>query len=77
MTTEEKIRDILDNHISPMLQSHGGSCAFVKFDEPTGTLYVELQGACGTCPYALETLRGTVEQVVMSEVPEVKAVERA
>ena len=84
MTTEEKIKDVLANKVSPALQMHGGDCSFVKYDEPTGTLYVAMQGAyvamqgaCGTCPFALETLRMTVEQAVIAEVPEVKAVERA
>ena len=74
---EEKIKDVLANKVSPALQMHGGDCSFVKYDEPTGTLYVAMQGACGTCPFALETLRMTVEQAIIAEVPEVKAVERA
>lgn len=77
MTTVEKIKDVLDNKVSPALQTHGGYCSFVRYDEPTATLYVAMEGACGTCPFALETLRMTVEQAVISEVPEVKAVERA
>ena len=77
MTTEEKIKDVLANKVSPALQMHGGDCSFVKYDEPTGTLYFAMQGACGTCPFALETLRMTVEQAIIAEVPEVKAVERA
>lgn len=77
MTTEEKIKDVLTNIVSPALQTHGGDCTFVKYDEQSGVLYVAMQGACGTCPFALETLRMTVEQAVMAEVPEVKAVERA
>lgn len=77
MTTEEKIKDVLENQVTPMLASHGGFCTFVRYDEPTATAYVAMEGACGTCPFALETLRMTVEQVVISAVPEVKAVERA
>ena len=76
MTTEEKIKEVLANHVSPALQSHGGDCSFVKYDEPTATLYVAMEGACGSCPFALETLRMTVEQAVIAEGPEVKAVER-
>ncbi|MCD7952130.1 MAG: NifU family protein [Synergistaceae bacterium] len=76
MTTEEKIKEVLANHVSPALQSHGGDCSFVKYDEPIATLYVAMEGACGSCPFALETLRMTVEQAVIAEVPEVKAVER-
>ena len=76
MTTEEKIKEVLANHVSPALQSHGGDCSFVRYDEPSATHYVAMEGACGSCPFALETLRMTVEQAVIAEVPEVKAVER-
>ncbi len=77
MTTEEKIKEVLTSKVSPALQMHGGDCSFVKYDEQSGTAYVEMHGACGSCPFALETLRMTVEQAVIAEVPEVKAVERA
>lgn len=77
MTTQEKIIDVIKTKISPALQSHGGDAAFVSFDDASGTLLVELTGACGTCPYAQETLRMTVESAIKSEVPEVKTVLRA
>ena len=77
MTVEEKIKNALSEHITPILQSHGGDCQFVKFDEETGILYVALVGSCGTCPYAQETLRMTVEQTIINLVPEVREVARA
>lgn len=77
MTIEENIKKVLAEHITPVLQSHGGDCQFVKFDEQTGILYVSLVGACGTCPYAQETLRMTVEQTITNIIPEVKEVARA
>jgi len=77
MTTEEKIKEVLTSKISPALQSHGGDASFVSYDDKTGTLFVSLDGACGTCPFAQETLRMTVEGAIMQEVPEVKAVKRA
>ncbi|MDL2297922.1 NifU family protein [Synergistaceae bacterium OttesenSCG-928-D05] len=77
MTTQEKIQEVITTKISPALQSHGGDVAFVSYDEAAGALIVELTGACGTCPYAQETLRMTVESAIRSEVPEVKSVVRA
>ena len=74
MTTKEKIMQVIETRISPVLQSHGGDVSFVNFDEVSGTLYVELVGACGTWAYAQETLRMTVEGAIKEEVPEVKAV---
>jgi Fe-S cluster biogenesis protein NfuA len=39
-------------------------------------VYVELQGHCGSCPHAMMTLKQGVEQAVIEELPEIKAVER-
>ena len=77
MTTEEKIQKVIEEKITPALQTHGGDVTFENFDEETGILTVSLIGACGTCPYAQETLRMTVEAVIMEDVPEVKEVRRA
>lgn len=77
MTTQEKIIEALNTKVSPALQTHGGDASFVSYDEATGVLTVKLEGSCGTCPFAQETLRMTVEAAVKQEVPEVKSVERA
>lgn len=77
MSTQEKIMEVLTSKISPALQSHGGDVSFISYDEASGTLCVELTGACGTCPYAQETLRMTVEAAVKTDVPEVTSVIRA
>ena len=31
MTTEEKVKEVLANKVSPALQMHGGDCSFVKY----------------------------------------------
>ena len=77
MTTQEKIMEVLNTVVTPALQTHGGDATFVSFDEESGTLCVELVGSCGTCPFAQETLRMTVEAAIKQEVPEVKSVVRA
>jgi len=77
MTTEEKVIEVINTKVSPALQSHGGDVTFVSFDEKSGVLCVDLVGACGTCPFAQETLRMTVEEAIRQEVPEVKSVIRA
>lgn len=77
MTVQEKIMEAIKTKVSPTLQSHGGDVSFIKFDEESGTLYVKLIGSCGSCPYAQETLRMTVETAIKQAVPEVKSVVRA
>ena len=41
-----------------------------------GAVTVALTGACGGCPFAQETLRVQVEQVLRAAIPEVKSVRR-
>lgn len=71
---EEKIREKVDA-LRAMLQQDGGDCEIVKIEGKTVTL--SLKGACGSCPYATETLKGYVEENLRAQVdPEIK-VERA
>ena len=76
MSTVEAIQKTIEEEIRPALQSHGGDIEYVGFEEETGQLVVRLQGACGTCPFAQETLRVQVESVIKSIVPAVKSVVR-
>lgn len=70
--TEEQIIKILDK-IRPYLNQDGGDVKFVKFEE--GICYVSLQGACAGCIFSDMTLQNTVEEMIVSEVPEVVKVE--
>ncbi|MCX7828930.1 MAG: NifU family protein [Thermanaerothrix sp.] len=76
MSVEEGIRKLIDEEIRPALQSHGGDIEFLGFDEADKVVRVSLTGACGTCPFAQETLRVQVEQVIKRSFPDVAAVKR-
>lgn len=69
----EKIIEIL-NKIRPYLNQDGGDVTFVKFED--GICYVKLEGACSGCFYADETIHNNVEEILVSEIPEVIKVER-
>lgn len=71
---EIKVKEVL-NKIRPYLQNDGGDLRFVELTDDK-VVYVELQGHCGTCPHAMMTLKQGVEQAVIEELPEIKAVER-
>ncbi|HBN05987.1 MAG: NifU family protein [Bacteroidetes bacterium] len=71
---EIKVKEVL-NKIRPYLQNDGGDLRFVELTDDK-VVYVELQGHCGSCPHAMMTLKQGVEQAVMEELPEIKAVER-
>ncbi len=60
--------------IRPALQADGGDIVFKRLDDD-GVVWVELVGACGTCPVSTMTLKAGVERIIMDRVPGVTAVE--
>ncbi len=70
-TVEDKVIESLKK-IRPHLQGDGGDVEFVS--EKDGVVRVRLTGACGGCPMATMTLKNVVEQMIKSDVPEVKEV---
>lgn len=74
-TDEEIIKQInglIEARIKPAIQQDGGDIVFHGFDK--GIVYVELQGNCVGCAYALVTLKEGVEKLLRSYIPEVKEV---
>jgi len=76
LKTEKKIKETIDSMIRPALQSHGGDIDYIGFDSGNGVVTVKLTGACGSCPFAQETLRAQVEAVLKKEIPEISRVTR-
>lgn len=72
--TETKIISLLDK-IRPYLVSDGGNVEFVKFED--GIVYVRLLGACDGCPLLDVTLKDGIEELIISEIDEVKEVKLA
>lgn len=60
-------------NIRPYLQADGGDISLVEVS-PDMVVTVRLIGACHGCPFSLQTLKAGVEQSLMKEVPEIKAV---
>lgn len=69
---KEKVQAVLDQ-IRPALQADGGDVELVDVSSD-GVIKVKLTGHCGTCPFALMTLKGGIERVLKQEVPEVTKV---
>lgn len=61
------------NKIRPSLQADGGDVELVGVTEDN-VVKVKLQGACGSCPMALLTLKNSIERVIREEIPEIKEV---
>ncbi len=59
--------------IRPALMADGGNVELVAVED--GIVKVRLQGACGTCPSALMTLKQGREVRVKEDCPEIQEVE--
>jgi Fe-S cluster biogenesis protein NfuA len=69
---KERVEKSLDS-IRPALMADGGNVELVDIED--GIVKVRLQGACGTCPSALMTLKQGIEVRVKEDVPEIQEVE--
>ena len=71
MNVEERINEEIER-LRPYLQNDGGNIEFVKFED--GYVYVKLTGACAGCSLIDVTLKEGIEEILTSEIPEVKGV---
>jgi len=69
---EEKIVEIIDNKVRPVLEEHHGNIEFVKLENLT--VYVKLLGKCSGCPSARSTLEDVVLGRIREEFEEIKDV---
>ncbi|MEM0350878.1 MAG: NifU family protein [Archaeoglobaceae archaeon] len=74
MELKEKVIEIVEKEIKPLLLRDGGSVEVVSVDERSGTVQVKLLGACGTCPMSMITLTAFVERIIRNRIPEIKRV---
>jgi Fe-S cluster biogenesis protein NfuA len=70
---ETKVRNVIEQ-IRPYLQADGGDISFVELTTDN-VVNVELQGACGSCPFSRMTLKNGVEDAMRKALPEIKSVE--
>jgi Fe-S cluster biogenesis protein NfuA len=71
MDVEERIKEEIEK-IRPFLQGDGGDIEFASFED--GIVHVKLSGACAGCSMIDYTLKDGVEEILVNEIPEVKAV---
>lgn len=69
---ERKIIEILDTEIRPAVAMDGGDIIFDRFED--GVLYLQLQGACSSCPSSVMTLKMGIENRLKEDIPELKEV---
>lgn len=61
------------DRIRPVLQKDGGDVELVNVSTD-GVVSVRMQGACGSCPGAMMTIKMVIEKTLKEEVPGVKEV---
>jgi Fe-S cluster biogenesis protein NfuA len=72
VSIEQRVLSALEQ-TRPYLKSHGGNVELESIEED-GTVYLRLQGSCGSCSSSSETLKSTVESAIYDAAPEVKSV---
>jgi Fe-S cluster biogenesis protein NfuA len=72
---EEKVKEVIEKEIQPMLAQHGGGVEVIEVKD--GVVKVRLSGACAGCMGAQMTLKGFVEAKLKERIPEVVRVDAA
>ncbi|GAU24392.1 hypothetical protein TSUD_391010 [Trifolium subterraneum] len=70
--TAQNVETVLDE-IRPYLISDGGNVALQEIDG--NVVRLKLQGACGSCPSSVMTMKMGIERRLMEKIPEIVAVE--
>lgn len=64
----EKIKTLLEDKVRPAVAQDGGDIVFRGYEN--GIVYLEMFGACSSCPSSTATLKIGVETMLRNELPE-------
>ena len=68
----EKIQQILEEKVNPILAGHFGGAQLVSFENKVAK--VRMTGACASCPSAQMTIENVVKEIVMGNCEDVSDV---
>ena len=71
---DQKIVDLINEYIQPAVEQDGGAIHFQSFDTVSGQVTVILKGSCSGCPSSTATLKGGVENLLKTHIPEITEV---
>ena len=71
---DQKIVDLINEYIQPAVEQDGGAIHFQSFDTDSGKVTVILKGSCSGCPSSTATLKGGVENLLKTHIPEITEV---
>lgn len=69
---DHAIQELLAEYVNPAVESDGGSIIYKGFKD--GTVSVVMRGSCAGCPSSSATLKGGIENLLKTHLPEVKEV---
>jgi Fe-S cluster biogenesis protein NfuA len=69
---DDAIRALLDEYVRPAVENDGGAIEFRGFED--GKVTVLMKGSCAGCPSSTATLKGGIENLLKSHLPEVTEV---
>ena len=69
--TEKKIKDLIER-MRPFLINDGGDIEFVEYTD--NVVYIRLKGACQNCSMIDVTLKDGIEEMLVTEIPDIKSV---
>ena len=69
--TEKKIKELIEK-MRPFLINDGGDIEFVEYKD--NIVYIKMKGACEDCAFLDVTLKDGIEEMLMTEIPEIKEV---
>ena len=60
---KEKVQEILEEKVNPVLSGHFGGAQLVSFEDNVAK--IRMTGACASCPSAQMTLESVVKEIIM------------
>ncbi len=69
---DEQIKRLLDEFVRPAVEQDGGAIDFTAFKD--GKVFVQMRGACSGCPSSMQTLKGGIENLLKTHIPQVEEV---
>jgi Fe-S cluster biogenesis protein NfuA len=68
LITWEQVQTLFEEMVRPALQSDGGDITLVRVED--NDVFVELTGACHTCPSSIVTMQNGIERLLVEEFPQ-------
>jgi Fe/S biogenesis protein NfuA len=72
-TVEEKVTQLLEQSVNPMLASHGGFATLERVEDDS-IVFVTMGGGCQGCAVSAQTLRDGIQRAILEAIPEVTEV---